>query len=38
MDTGRNVGRDKNVATKILQHLGPKGKGDFGRLYAWNPQ
>ena len=34
MDTGRNLGRDKNGATKILQYLGPKEKGDFGQLYA----
>ena len=24
MDTGRNLGRDQNGATKILQNLGPK--------------
>ena len=36
MDTGRNLGRDRNGATKILQYLGPKGKGDFGQLYAHN--
>ena len=34
MDTGRNLGRDRNGATKILQYLGPKEKGDFGQLYA----
>ena len=38
MDTGRNLGRDRNGATKILQYLGPKEKGDFGQLYAHNPQ
>ena len=38
MDTGRNVGRDRNGATKILQFLGPKEKGDFGQLYAHNPK
>ena len=36
MDTGRNLGRDQNGATKILQYLGPKEKGDFGQLYAHN--
>ena len=38
MDTGRNLGRDRNGATKILQYLVPKEKGDFGQLYAPNPQ
>ena len=38
MDTGRNLGRDQNGATKILQYLGPKEKGDFGQLYADNPK
>ena len=37
MDTGRNMGRDQDGATKILQYLGEKGKGDFGQLYAHNP-
>ena len=37
MDTGRNLGRDRNGATKILQFLGPKEKGDFGQLSAHNP-
>ena len=36
MDTGSNLGRDQNGATKILQYLGPKEKGDFGQLYAHN--
>ena len=36
MDTDRNLGRDQNGATKILQYLGPKEKGDFGQLYAHN--
>ena len=36
MDTGRNLGRDQTGATKILQYLGPKEKGDFGQLYAHN--
>ena len=36
MDTGRNLGCDQNGATKILQYLGPKEKGDFGQLYAQN--
>ena len=38
MDTGRNLGCDQNGATKILQYLGPKEKGDFGQLYAHNPK
>ena len=38
MDTGRNLGRDQNGATKILQYLGPTEKGDFGQLYAHNPK
>ena len=38
MTTGRNLGRDQNGATKILQSLGPKEKGDFGQLYAHNPK
>ena len=37
MDTGKNLGRDQNGATKILQYLGPKEKGDFGQLYAHDP-
>ena len=38
MDTGRNLGRDQKGATKILQYLGPKEKGDFGQLHAHNPK
>ena len=38
MNTGRNLGRDQNGATEILQYLGPKQKGDFGPLYAHNPK
>ena len=38
MDTRRNLGGDQNGATKILQYLGPKEKGDFGQLYAHNPK
>ena len=38
MNTGRNLGREKNGATKILQYLGPNTKNDFGQLYAHNPQ
>ena len=38
MDTGRNLGRNQNGATKILQYLGPKEKSDFGQLYAHNPK
>ena len=38
MNSGRNFGRQKNGATKILQYLGPRAKNDFGQLYAHNPQ
>ena len=38
MDSGRNLGREKNGATKILQFLGPKQKSDFGQLYPHNPK
>ena len=38
METGRNPGREKNGATKIVQYLGPREKNDFGQLYAHNPQ
>ena len=38
MDTWRNLGRDQNGATKVLQFLGPKEKSDFGQFYAHNPQ
>ena len=38
MDTGRYLGRDKNEATKILQYLGLKEKGDFGQFYAHDPK
>ena len=38
MNTGRNLGREKNGATKVLQYLGPRAKNDFGQLYAHNPQ
>ena len=38
MNSGRNLGREKNGASKILQYLGPKAKNDFGQLYARNPQ
>ena len=37
MDSGRNLGREKNGATNILQYLGPRQKSDFGQLYAHNP-
>ena len=36
--TGRNLGRDQNGATKILQYLGPKDTSDSGQLYAHNPK
>ena len=38
MNTGRNLGREKNGANKILQYLEPQAKNDFGQLYAHNPQ
>ena len=38
MNSGRNLGREKNAATKILQYLGRRAKNDFGQLYAHNPQ
>ena len=38
MNTGRNLGREKNGATKIFLYLGPQAKNDFGQLYAHNPQ
>ena len=38
METGRSLGREKIGATKILQYLGPRGKKDFGQLYAHNRQ
>ena len=36
METGRNLGREKNGATKILQRLRPLEKSDFGQLYEHN--
>ena len=36
-DSGRNLGRETNGATKILQYLGPKQKIGFDQLYAHNP-
>ena len=38
MNSARNLGREKNCATKILQYLEPKAKNDFGQFYAHNPQ
>ena len=38
MDSGRNLGREKNGNTKILPYLGLWAKNDFGQLYAHNPQ
>ena len=38
MDTGTNLGREENAATKILQYLGPREKNNFGEVYAYNPQ
>ena len=38
MNTWRNLGRNQNGATKILQFLGPKEKIDLGQLYAHNPK
>ena len=37
MKTGRNLGREKNGATLILQYLGPRAKNDISQLYAHNP-
>ena len=37
-DTGRNLGREKNSATEILQYLGSNAKNDFVQVYAHNPQ
>ena len=36
IDTWKNLGRDQNGATKILQNMGPKENGDFGPFYAHN--
>ena len=38
MDTWRNLDREQNRATKILQSLGSKEKRYFGQLHAHNPQ
>ena len=38
MDTGRNLGREQNGASKTLQHFRPKAKGDCGQLDAHNPK
>ena len=38
MDTGRNLDREKNGATKSPQYLGTREKNDFGQIYAHNPQ
>ena len=38
MDTRRNLDRDQNGATKLLQKLEPKKKDDFGQLYALHRQ
>ena len=38
MNTGRNLVREKNGATKNLPCLGPRAKNEFGQLYAHNPQ
>ena len=32
MDSGGNLGRENNGATKLLQYLGPQQKSDFGKL------
>ena len=37
INSGRNLGREKNGATRILQYLGPQQKSDLGQLYAHNP-
>ena len=33
-ETGRNLDRQKNGATKLLQYLGPREKRDFDQLHA----
>ena len=38
MSTGRNLGREKNSSTKILQYLGQRAKNDFGQLYVHKTQ
>ena len=38
IDTGKNIGRDQNGATKILQYLSPTEKGGSGQLCTHNPQ
>ena len=38
METGRNLGREKNGASKNFQFLGHRDKNDIGHLYAHNPQ
>ena len=38
MDTGRCLGRGQKGATKVLQNLGPKEKGDYGQFYAESTQ
>ena len=38
MDTGRNLSRDQNPATKFSKILGPKKKSDFSQFYAHNPK
>ena len=35
MDTGRNLGREKNSATKILQYLGPREKNFTRITLSW---
>ena len=38
MDIRRNLGREKNGATKVLQYLGPREKNSFCPLKAHNPK
>ena len=38
METGRDLGREKIGATKILQYLGPREKNNFAQLHADNPK
>ena len=38
METGRNLDREENGATKNLQYSGPREKNTFGQLYAPKPQ
>ena len=36
--TGKNLAREKNGATKIFHYLGPQEKNDFSQIYAHIPK